>query len=173
MRKLNYFAAFIIIGIAGTLWHFIYDVTNNGFLGLIAPVNESTWEHFKILFYPTLIYSVIEYFRLEKRPENYISASVIGLFAGLLSIVSLFYTYKGILGFDVTFIDILIFFISLLIMLLVKAFIIRNGLFPSLFSKIVSLALIVLMIILFSVWSFSPPSLGIFTPPTVSTMIFW
>lgn len=173
MRKLNYFAAFIFIGILGTLWHFLYDFTASGFVGLFAPVNESTWEHLKILFYPTLIFSAIEYFIKKDRPENYISATTVALFSGLFSIISLFYTYKGILGFDVTFIDILIFFVSLFIMLIIKKFIINRGLFPSRFSKIVSLILIVVFIILFAVWSFNPPSFGLFTPPQRQTMIWW
>ena len=71
MKKLNAVLEFIIVGTVGTLWHFVYDWTgDNHFIGFFFPVNESTWEHLKLIFFPAIIYSVIEYL-IIKNPELY------------------------------------------------------------------------------------------------------
>ena len=59
--------AFFIIGILGTLSHFIYEWTGENLIaGYFFNVNESTWEHLKLLFFPTVTYSVFEYTFLNK-----------------------------------------------------------------------------------------------------------
>ena len=48
--------AAIVVFVLGTLAHFVYDWSGqNSFIGLLTPVNESTWEHMKLLFFPMLI----------------------------------------------------------------------------------------------------------------------
>ena len=48
------------------LWHFMYDLLPNNFFALFFPVNESIWEHMKILFTSTLLYGIIDYLLLKK-----------------------------------------------------------------------------------------------------------
>ena len=164
-KKLN-ILAFIIIGTVGTLWHFFYDWSNyNDIIGVFAPVSESIWEHQKLIFYPTLIYSVFEYFAVGKRVKNYIPAVTAGIIAGIISMISLFYTYSGVLGFTVEAVNIAIFFVGLFITLAVRNCIIKNGMLESRTAVFVSLFLLVLLAVLFGVWSFNPPSIGLFTPP--------
>lgn len=164
-KKLN-ILAFIIIGAVGTLWHFFYDWSNyNDIIGVFAPVSESIWEHQKLIFYPTLVYSVFEYFAAGKNIKNYIPAVTAGIIAGIVSMISLFYTYSGVLGFTVSAVNIAIFFVGLLITLAVRGCIIKNGVFKSKTAVYISLAALVLLGILFGVWSFNPPSIGLFTPP--------
>ena len=168
MKKNCALLEFLIIGIVGTLWHFIYEWSgDNAVVGIIAPVNESVWEHLKLLFFPTVIYSVIEYFIIKERPENYIAASTLGLFGGLLAIVAFFYTYTGILGYNVSALDILSFFIGLFTMLIIKKRILRKKTFCSKTAKYVSLFFIILTAVLFGFWSYNPPSIAIFTPPVM------
>ena len=65
----------------GTISHFFYDWSNNNFIvGLFAPVNESTWEHMKLIFFPMLLFSL---FAIPKLKENHpcITSS---LFSGIL-----------------------------------------------------------------------------------------
>lgn len=55
-----------IIGAAATvagsfLFHFLYVWTQNGLIALFSAVNESIWEHVKIVFFPYLIAAGIEY----------------------------------------------------------------------------------------------------------------
>lgn len=160
--------AFIIIGALGTLGHFFYEWSGeNYFVGLFFPVNESTWEHLKLLFFPTVIYSVGEYFFSKEKPKNYIPAVVLSVFCGMLTITALFYTISGIIGYNIDFINIAIYFISIIVTLCKKRKIIQSGKYYSNTSKWVFLVIAVITAILFMLWSYNPPSYGIFTPPVM------
>ena len=44
----------------GNLLHFVYDWTGQaGWAAYLSAVNESTWEHMKLLFFPVLLLSVL------------------------------------------------------------------------------------------------------------------
>lgn len=50
----------LFVSVAGTLLHFVYDWSGqNPLVGFFAPVNESTWEHMKLLFFPMLLYGLV------------------------------------------------------------------------------------------------------------------
>lgn len=53
MRKRFLIAAGIAVA-AGAALHFLYDALPNPLTALISPVNESVWEHLKLLFWPML-----------------------------------------------------------------------------------------------------------------------
>lgn len=42
-------------------WHFVYDFVPSFFTSLFFPVNESIWEHMKIIYYSFIVVSIIEY----------------------------------------------------------------------------------------------------------------
>lgn len=49
----------------GTLLHFTYQWSGkNNLVAIFSAVNESTFEHLKLLFTPMLIFSIFEYFLL-------------------------------------------------------------------------------------------------------------
>lgn len=155
MKKSSEITEFLIISIVGTLWHFIYEWSgDNALIGMIAPINESVWEHLKLLFFPTVIYSASEYYILSRRPENYITASALGLFSGMFSIAAFFYIYSGILGFTVSFLNILSFFIGLTVMLAIKKSILSKKLLGSVTALKISLAFLTVTAVLFGIWSF-------------------
>ena len=52
--KKRYALAFLLTALAGTALHFAYDWCLSPLVGLFAPVNESVWEHLKLLFWPFL-----------------------------------------------------------------------------------------------------------------------
>lgn len=159
---------FFIISIIGTLSHFVYEWTGKPYLiGLFFPVNESTWEHLKLLFVPGLVYFAIAYFTLKVKPANYAPAIAISLLAGMVSIVIIFYTYQGILGRNIDFLNILIYFLGIIVTLYVMQRILKKEVLSSGIANIISLLYLFLMAILFISFSFNPPSLGIFLPPAV------
>lgn len=60
-NKLNFFR-FFFISILGVLLHFTYEWSNdNPAVGLFSAVNESTWEHLKLIFFPMLLLTMIEF----------------------------------------------------------------------------------------------------------------
>ena len=72
-RRLN---IFLIIGavftiITGTLLHFVYEWSGESlFVGIFSPINESVWEHLKLLFFPMSVWILIGYFIFGKN-EHY------------------------------------------------------------------------------------------------------
>ena len=160
--------AFFIISIIGTLSHFVYEWTGKPYLiGLFFPVNESTWEHLKLLFFPSLIYFAVVYFTLKEKPKNYISATAISIIAGMLSIVVMFYTYQGVLGRNIDFLNILIYFLGVIVTVYIMQRILKTQSYSSGTANVISLFFLLLTAILFVSFSFNPPSLGIFLPPAV------
>ncbi len=157
-------AGIIFVSIVGTIFHFVYHLSgNNYFIGLFVPVNESIWEHIKLLFFPMLIFSLYTNKKLSTQYPCIKSAMFFGIIVGAILIPTLFYTYSGILGFNVAIVDISIFYISVLTAFYVcyrttcscKA----NKYEPLLKS------LILIIAVLFVVFTISPPGLPLFAEP--------
>lgn len=89
---------FSVTALGGVLLHFLYDLTGNNILiSVVSAVNESTWEHMKLLFFPMFIFALTEYSFLKER-KNFWCIKLIGILAGLVLIPVLFYTYNGVFG---------------------------------------------------------------------------
>lgn len=86
-RRLN---IFLIIGavftiITGTLLHFVYEWSGESlFVGIFSPINESVWEHLKLLFFPMSVWILIGYFIFGKKFKTYIPSAVIGILSGMI-----------------------------------------------------------------------------------------
>lgn len=112
---------YIIIGIffvliAGSLAHFLYDWTGNNYvIGFFTPINESIWEHMKLLFFPMSIYSVFIIFKFNRICPCIISSLCFGILIGTLLIPIFFYAYTSLLGKDIFVLDIGTFVLSVII----------------------------------------------------------
>lgn len=163
---LTMIAGILFTSIFGTLAHFTYEWSNKNFLvGLFTPVSESTWEHMKLLFFPMFLYGIFICTRLGQDYPCLSCAYPLGILAGTFAIPALFYTYSGILGRTYTPIDILIFYISVILAFAIVYRITlrcqeRN---PYERKSCFFLWLLVLLLAIgFMVFTVSPPSLGIF-----------
>lgn len=106
----------IIEFVLGTLLHFTFEWSNNNLIvGAFSSVNESVWEHLKLLFFPMLLTTFISYFYARKEFTNYLCSRTISIITSMLFIVIFFYTYTGIIGTSFTIIDIASFFIAVLL----------------------------------------------------------
>lgn len=106
---------FFVVGILGTLFHFAYDFFNRPlFLSFMLPIDESIFEHLKLIFFPTIIYMLIDLkINKENRREYFISYIYNIFIANIITIV-FFYTYYGMLGKNIDFVNIAIYFIAIL-----------------------------------------------------------
>ena len=96
--------------VLGTLSHFFYQWSHENILiGLFSPVNESVWEHLKLLFFPALTYMFIEQKAMGKAMPGLFGKNLLGLFAGLLAMPLLFYGYTACSGKSILLVDIGIF----------------------------------------------------------------
>lgn len=154
---------FVFTSALGTLLHFLYDICGKSIiLAPFSAVNESTWEHMKILFVPMFIFAIIESRYLKGYTDSFWSAKLIGIIIGLIIIPVLFYTYTGIFGKSIDFINIAIFFISAAAAYLTETIILKNKWTLGLSPK-VSFALILIIWIIFIITTFIQPDIPLFT----------
>lgn len=105
----------IFIIVIGSLGHFLYEWTNkNKIVGYFAAVNESTWEHIKLVIAPTFLWLIVEYHFYYMNP-NLFFARFIGLLLMILTIPVLFYGYKIIFKKNNFIVDILIYIVSVIL----------------------------------------------------------
>ena len=163
--KLYTIAGTIFVIITGSLAHFVYEWSGKNFiLGFFFPVNESTWEHMKLCFFPMLIYSFFMNKRLKDDYPCVTTALLSGILLGTFFIPVIFYTYSGILGSNYVPLDIAVFAISVII-----AFwaVYKLTLSCKMISCSFRLGLFVWVIaVCFLVFTYIPPDIGLFIAPT-------
>ena len=102
---------FAITSLLGTLLHFLYDWTNSILVAPFSSINESTWEHMKLLFFPTFVFAIVQSFFFKER-KDFWRIKLKGTLLGLILIPVMFYTYNGVIGKSPDWINITIFFVS-------------------------------------------------------------
>lgn len=113
--------------IIGTLSHFVYDWSGkNPIVGLFSPINESVFEHLKMLYFPMLIWVIIGYYKYARKNRSYFPSAFVGLVCGLLTMPVIFYTYTAFTKTEILFIDIIIFILSIIIAYSIFCFIFLN-----------------------------------------------
>lgn len=159
-------AAFLFLAAAGTFSHFLYDWTSSCFFALFCPVNESVWEHLKLLVFPFLFYSLWNYARIYKNQREkpyapaYFYFRLLAVLCGMASIIMLFYTYTGIFGRNFLPFDILIFLTGILVSLYMVSYL------PKHITRIPSTAVTytawLMLLLCFFVFTCFPPAIPLF-----------
>ena len=148
---------YLFVAIVGTLWHFVHNLTGeNRFVGYFFPINESTWEHMKLVYFPMLLCMAVF---VRKFDVHWLLGNLIGTW--LIPVI--FYTYNGILGFGVMALDIINFYVSVL-----AAFVFVYKTLNAKWSTAACMAIRIGYIaqgILFIACTYNPLTLGIFAEP--------
>ena len=162
--KLYMIIGIIFVSVLGTFLHFAYSLSgDNIFVGFFTPVNESIWEHTKLIYFPMLLYSLYLSKKLMHEYPCILSAMISGTLLGVLLIIILFYTYSGIIGFNFAFADISIFYISVISSFYFaykKALSCKSNKFNNLLY-----ILIPILIGLYIVFTVFPPAIPLFVSP--------
>ncbi|MBU5312931.1 hypothetical protein KQI38_12875 [Tissierella carlieri] len=150
--------------IVGSLLHFTYEWSGkSSIVGVFSPVNESVWEHLKLGYFSLLVFSIIEYWFIKNKANNFFIAKAIGIISMEVFIVIAFYLYTWITKNPILFMDIGIFVLGAIICQLISLKIMKLRA-----SKTVNnLGLIVFILIgcLFILFTFYTPELPIFMDP--------
>ena len=153
---------FLILSLGGVLLHFLYDICGESIL--VAPfsgVNESTAEHMKLLYFPFL--AVTLFSGRYNKNRCFWQASLKGIVSGLIAIPVIYYTYKGVLGFSADWFNITIFFIAAAITVIVEQK--AKTADTCLISQKTAKLLVFAIGILFVIFTFYPPEIGLFQDP--------
>lgn len=158
------FAGFSLSTLLGTLLHFLYDWSGKNIATApISGVNESTWEHMKLLFFPLFLFALIQSCFFKEYPHFW-CIKLRGILTGLIAIPVLFYTYNGVFGKSPDWVNISIFFVAAAIAFLKEWKLFRQHTSPCRHEKV---ALLTLCLIggLFILFTFLTPPIPLFQDP--------
>lgn len=163
---------FIFAAILGTVLHFLFDWTNGSVIAaLISAVNESIWEHMKLLYYPMLLFALIEYRAWGREYSNFWCVKLAGLLVGLILIPVLYYTYTGALGVEADWFNIAIFFLTAGVSFYLETWLFQKG-WNCRLHPVAAFALICLVGAVFTVFTFRPPQIPLFQDPLTGSYGF-
>ncbi|MCI9063367.1 MAG: hypothetical protein HFJ17_02020 [Clostridia bacterium] len=156
----------ILVLISGTLLHFVYEWSGNSpIVGAFSAVNESTWEHLKLAFYPMLLFGIISYFSIRYISNNFIEGLTIGILVALLFIVVFFYGYQLILGSDYFLLDILDFILGVIIGELAFYKVVSMDNYSNFYTRLLCITIILGLLLCFVTFTFITPRHEIFRDP--------
>lgn len=157
-------SGFAVSTLLGTLLHFLYDLLGGAlWIAPFSGVNESTFEHMKLLFWPMLIFAMVQATFFTERGD-FLWIKLSGILLGLALIPILYYTYNGVVGKSPDFVNIAIFFVAAALSYayeakrLISGNIIREG-------RLIPALILALIGICFVLFTFFPPELAIFKDP--------
>ena len=166
MRKSEVYslAGFFFVMLTGTVLHFVYEWSGESPVAAVfAPVNESVWEHLKMLFWPFLAWGIVEFIAFGSRYRNFIPVKVMSLLLGMFAIMAIFYTYSGIIGKNLPPLDILTFAAGVAAAFLYSSRKLWTSCFSSPQTRILAIGILVVLIAATAVFTFYPPGIGLFT----------
>lgn len=161
MLKKRFLLTALVAALVGSALHFLYDLWPNALTALVSPVNESVWEHFKLLFWPTLAAAFVLTRRAE-RPVALWGAVFLVLPLMPVFLGGLYYLLSG--GFAVMAlpVDIGLYFLTMLL-----GFLLIYALRKNRFTEKAAGYLLMLTIFYGAsliLFTYAAPPLGIFTP---------
>lgn len=164
---------FLFTAAMGTILHFLFGWTDGSSVAaLFSAVNESIWEHLKLLFYPMVAFALIEYFCWGKENASFWCIKLIGILTGLVLIPIIYYTYTGILGVNADLFNITLFFLTAGLAYWLETKLFQRGFVCKRGAKW-SFALICLIAAAFTVFTFLPPRVPFFQDPLTGTYGFY
>lgn len=162
-------SGFVFTSLIGTLLHFMYEWSGESIIvGLFSAINESIFEHMKLLFFPMLLFAFFEAKYIGEEYDNYWCAKLIGILVGVGLIPVIYYTYTGIFGVNADWFNIIIFFITAAISYIVETRIMKNNLCRLIQSNLAIFILIIIAAV-FIMFTFFPPKIPLFKDPITGT----
>ena len=173
-KQISYWqtAGFLFVAVMGTFLHFFFDLTGGSLGGaLVSAVNESIWEHTKLLFYPMFLFAIAEYRSWGRELKIFWCVKLIGVLTGLLLIPALFYTYTGTLGMWADWFNVAIFFLVAGVVYWMETKLLQNDL-PCKLPAYLAFGLLCLLVGLYTLFTFAPPQIPLFQDPLTGSYGF-
>lgn len=169
--KKGNFRRFLLLGIPvqiilGILLHFIFNFTRqNMLIGIIAPVNESVFEHLKLIFFPASVWWIIGWIIYGKRctldPNRYLAGCAANCFMGVIIVVAGHYMVKGMFGKAGVIFDIALFIIAVAIGAFC-GFCVNKYSVIGIGGVFLSFVILLLLLTSFILFTFAPPHIPFF-----------
>ena len=155
LKKIK-FISVIGIFILAFIFHNLYELIPNTITAIFFPVNESIWEHQKLIFTSVIFYGIIDYVILQKFKIKY-NNYWLSLFISAVCIIPIFlliylpFYYK--IG-PKMFLNIGVMLISIIISQIISYYILKEKSYDK--CNLFSLILIIISYIVFAYFTYNP-----------------
>ena len=160
IKKLSILIIFIFCFIT----HFLYDLFPSFLTSIFFPVNESVWEHMKMLVSSILIWELILLFILKKNNyyfNNFFFNVLCTCISSVIIFLTIYYPLHSLFG-DHFIINIILLFISIFLSVNIGFKILNMDNFN---IDFISFILIIFIYITFGVFTYNSPKYPIFMDP--------
>lgn len=166
-RNFHLIGCFMILIVAGPL-HFVYEWSGGSTLvSLVSPINESIWEHLKLVYWPTLLWWGFGYLAYKKHKNlsfiRWFQAMALGIVLSMGIIVVWYYTWGGAFGVEgtlVNFTSLIGVFISQLL-----AIHVYRVVKPRMIYFIPEVLIVLLLAFMSGYFTYYPPAFPLFVSP--------
>ncbi len=143
------------------LTHFLYNWFPNSLFSIFFPVNESIWEHVKMMTSSILIWSILEYFLLKKYRINHNNFVLSVFIETTLSIIVFLIIYLPIYHFagSIFILNLVVLFISIYFVNIISYYILS---LRPLHRETLGIIGIILLYIIMGILTYNPPENYIF-----------
>jgi len=155
LKKIKFLTIFITF-LLSFLFHFGYSLSYNILFSIIFPLNESIWEHMKIIVTSVIISSIIEYFLLTKNNikfNNYTISTIISIILGIFIYLIIYLPIHYLFGHSLI-IAVTILLITFIIIENIKHFIMKLDKIR--YQNIIGIILIILLYFIFGYLTYNP-----------------
>lgn len=156
----------IIVFFLSIASHYLYDLYPNIIFSLLFPVNESIWEHMKLIATPILIFSLLEYIIYIKKKilfNNFLFSYSVPIIMGIIVYLLIYLPIYYMLGHSLIF-SILLLLLTFIVIEIVSYKIMTYHRINN--SNIMGWLLIIFMYIIFGVFNYLPLKNNLFYDKT-------
>lgn len=159
-------AGFLVTAGLGSLLHFVFDWSGRSrIVAAFAAVNESTWEHMKLLFIPFLLFTVAEFIVFSEAFRNFFAVKAVAVLLGLIAIPALYYTLTGMFGKLPDWVNVTIFFLADALMYFVSCRLLTEGRLRGGAAQLIGFAALWALLFAFVWFTYRTPHLPLFLDP--------
>ena len=166
MKKIKVVGIIVIFALT-VLYHFLYEWFPNPVFSVLFPVNESIWEHMKLLYSGILTWGIVEYFILKRKNikfTNYFSSLFLTMITSIIVYLILYLPLYSLFKENM-FISIGLLIIVIILMEIFNYYLISRKEENKFLDK-VSIILIILGYVVFLSLTYDPPRNYIFYDTT-------
>jgi hypothetical protein len=155
IKKLKIIDIFILFGLS-FLFHFIYELIPNTITSIFFPVNESIWEHMKLIFTPMVIIIFTDFIFNKLFKLNMHNIIFSNFYSSIITIIIYLIIYlpiNKILGHNMIF-TILLLFSSFVFSQIVSYYLVIKE--QNIYLKFISITFICICYIIFGLLTYYP-----------------
>ena len=155
LKKVKIIGTFIVF-LLTVLLHFVYGWYPKFIVSIVAPVNESIWEHMKLIYTSFIFYGIFEYLVIRKKVKfnNYLFQLFLVPVIGIISYLIIYLPIYNIIGENII-INISLLFLIIILEEVISFYILNMNKLK--YGNILGAIGIILGYVLFFYFTYYPP----------------